>query len=51
MGIARIFIGVHWPLDIIVGALIGIGSAFLAGKILLKEKLLYDYRTNLQFSD
>ncbi|MEK7634360.1 MAG: phosphatase PAP2 family protein [Patescibacteria group bacterium] len=40
MGIARIFIGVHWPLDIIVGALIGIGSAFLAGKILLKEKII-----------
>lgn len=36
MGIARIFIGIHWPLDIIAGAIIGIGSAFLVGKILPK---------------
>jgi undecaprenyl-diphosphatase len=27
MGIARIYVGVHWPLDIIGGAVIGIGSA------------------------
>ncbi len=34
MGIARIFIGVHWPLDILAGAIIGIGSAFLVKQIL-----------------
>ncbi len=34
MGLARIFVGVHWPLDIIAGALIGLGSAFLIKKIL-----------------
>jgi len=29
IGIARIFAGVHWPLDVAVGALIGIGSGIL----------------------
>ncbi len=29
MGIARIYIGVHWPSDILVGAAIGIVSPFL----------------------
>lgn len=32
IGIARIFAGVHWPSDILVGALIGLGSAFLVKK-------------------
>ncbi len=30
IGLARIFAGVHWPSDIVGGALIGIGSAWLA---------------------
>jgi len=34
MGVARIFVGVHWPSDILFGALIGLGSAFLIKKIL-----------------
>lgn len=34
MGLARIFVGVHWPLDILFGAIIGLGSAFLIKKIL-----------------
>lgn len=27
MGVARIYAGVHWPLDIVAGAAVGIGSA------------------------
>lgn len=34
MGIARVFVGVHWPIDILAGALIGLGSGFLVKKIL-----------------
>ena len=30
MGFARIFSGVHWPLDIIVEAVLGIGTAILS---------------------
>jgi len=29
MGIARIFAGIHWPADILGGALIGIGTTLL----------------------
>ncbi|MBI2628366.1 MAG: phosphatase PAP2 family protein [Candidatus Niyogibacteria bacterium] len=29
MGLARVFAGVHWPADILVGAAIGISSVFL----------------------
>ena len=29
MGIARIFVGVHWPTDILTGAAVGIASAFI----------------------
>ena len=34
MGVARVFCGVHYPLDIIGGAVIGIGSVWLVNKIL-----------------
>lgn len=34
ISIARVFVGVHWPTDILAGALIGLGSAFLIKKIL-----------------
>ena len=34
MGISRIFVGIHWPSDILAGAIIGITSSFLVRKIL-----------------
>lgn len=36
VGFARVFVGVHWPRDIIGGAILGIGTAFLIEFI--KEK-------------
>jgi undecaprenyl-diphosphatase len=44
MGIARIYAGVHWPLDIIVGAVIGIASAMFV------RWLLKDFRNQLTTS-
>jgi undecaprenyl-diphosphatase len=34
-GLARIFIGVHWPFDILGGALIGVGSAWVVNRALV----------------
>ena len=34
IGLARIFVGIHWPLDIIVGAIIGIISVLIIKKLL-----------------
>ena len=34
ISIARIFAGIHWPSDVIVGAIIGVVSSFLIKKIL-----------------
>lgn len=34
LGLARIFTGVHWPLDILVGFLIGVASGFFVKEIL-----------------
>lgn len=33
MGIARVFVGVHYPMDILAGAAIGLGSGLLVHKI------------------
>lgn len=33
IGAARVFVGVHWPIDIIGGAVLGIGSALLAHRL------------------
>ena len=36
IGAARIFVGVHWPSNILVGTIIGLVSAFLVKKLLPK---------------
>lgn len=36
--LARIYVGVHWPFDIIGGAIIGIGSAMLIHRLLKSER-------------
>lgn len=38
MGIARVFVGVHWPSDILLGIIIAFASAFAVNKLLLKDK-------------
>ncbi|MDO8633170.1 MAG: phosphatase PAP2 family protein [Candidatus Wildermuthbacteria bacterium] len=38
IGIARVFAGLHWPIDIIAGALIGIGSGWVVVKLSRKFK-------------
>jgi undecaprenyl-diphosphatase len=38
MGIARIYAGVHWPLDIVGGAIIGIASAMFVHWLLRKYR-------------
>ncbi|MFZ4631776.1 MAG: phosphatase PAP2 family protein [Patescibacteria group bacterium] len=40
MGLARIYSGVHYPSDILAGAILGIGSAYLVKVFYLKEKSL-----------
>jgi len=37
-GLARIFAGVHWPLDILGGAIVGLGSGFLIHLLLKPER-------------
>lgn len=41
MGVARIFVGVHWPLDILAGAVLGIATAVLVNYLFtyLKQKM------------
>ncbi|MBI3638263.1 phosphatase PAP2 family protein [Candidatus Wolfebacteria bacterium] len=36
ISVARVFVGIHWPSDILVGAVVGLLSAFLVKKILPK---------------
>ena|SRR3989338_8514816 len=39
MSVARVFAGVHWPLDIIAGALVGFLSVYLVNRLLPLPKL------------
>ena len=36
MGLARIFVSVHWPLDILAGAILGWGTALMLNKVLMR---------------
>lgn len=38
IGVARIYVGVHWPFDILGGAVIGIGSALFIHWLLRKSR-------------
>lgn len=40
MGIARVFVGVHYPLDILMGAIIGSGASLLIGKFYRYNNLI-----------
>lgn len=45
MGIARVYVGVHWPLDIIAGAVVGLASAWFVHWLLKgSRKQLYAVR-------
>ena len=35
VGVARVYVGVHWPIDIVVGALIGIISGIITHKYII----------------
>ncbi len=39
IGVSRVFVGIHWPSDILVGAIVGIFSGWLIIKISKKFKL------------
>jgi len=53
MGIARVFVGVHWPMDIVGGIAVGVVSAFIAYILLdyRKANMLYNDATNRTMGD
>lgn len=38
IGLARVFVGVHWPFDILAGALVGIFSGWLIARLRVGEE-------------
>lgn len=34
VGLSRVFVGVHWPSDVLIGAVLGVSAAFAAEKFL-----------------
>lgn len=42
MGLARVFVGVHWPLDILGGAVVGLLSAVIAHQIMPESFKKFD---------
>ena len=51
MGIARIFVGVHWPSDVLGGAVIGIISAIIIDKVIRSKIRHNSQQPNQIFSD
>lgn len=49
MGIARVFVGVYWPTDIVGGAILGILSAYLVDYLYRKYRLKIDNAINSLF--
>ena len=40
IGYSRIYLGVHYPTDVVCGALLGMLIAFLMYKVIIKAKLI-----------
>jgi undecaprenyl-diphosphatase len=51
MGLARIFVGVHWPSDILGGALVGIISGVIVSRIIRSKTRVDNQQPKQIFSD